>query len=355
MSMLPKTIAKKIVSWYSKNARSLPWRETKDPYLIWLSEIILQQTTVKQGTDYYLKFAERYPNVRQLAVAPIDDVLKLWQGLGYYSRARNLHFAAQQIMETHGGVFPNTYDEIIKLKGVGPYTAAAISSFAYDLSYPVVDGNVIRFMSRLYGIQKAVDLGPTKKEIESKAKALIQTQRPEVFNQAVMEFGALQCVPKNPNCNSCPLKKQCQANKLNIVSQIPFKLKKIKKKNRFFKFAFIVDANNHTYIQKRHEKDIWQGLYQFPLEENLEVNDALPKLKSLELEIIRTEVVVSKVYKQPLTHQNIHAQFYKIYTNKILSNQGNETYKYIDVKDLNNYAWPKIIDLYFNDLCITLF
>jgi len=355
MSKTLKNTADKIVAWYKIHARNLPWRHTKDPYKIWLSEIILQQTTVAQGTKYYLNFAEKYPTIKSFSKAPIDDILKLWQGLGYYSRARNMHFTAQKIMDNYDGIFPKEHKEILKLKGVGPYTAAAIASFAYNLSYPVVDGNVLRFMSRFYAIEKAIDLSETKKIIEKKANGLLKTQEPSVFNQAIMEFGALVCKAKNPTCEKCVLVKDCKSYKKDIVNKLPFKAKKITKKKRFFKFIFFASHDNKTIISKRSKKDIWQGLYQFPIQEFDSLTLDIPQLKTLGISILKDNIYPSKIYKQQLTHQTIHAQFYKIYIEGPVADICQSNQVIIKIEDLNKYAWPKIIDLYLNDLSLTLF
>jgi len=347
--------SKSIVSWYLKNARDLPWRHTTDPYLIWISEIVLQQTTVNQGLDYYKRFIQAFPNIKSLAKAKEDKVLKLWQGLGYYSRAKNLHFTAQHIVNNFGGIFPETHEEILKLKGVGPYTAAAISSFAYNLKHAVVDGNVIRVISRIYGITDPVDQTKTKKEIEKIAASLIEKQEPNVYNQAIMEFGALNCTYKNPSCDSCPVSKKCVAFTEKQVASIPFKKNKIKKRHRFFKYLFIVDADNNTLISKRSKKDIWQGLYEFPLQEFDALTTKNPDLSFLNINNNDCQILVSKLFKQTLSHQWINAQFYKISYSKKLKNPDSTRYHLVKQTKLKQYAWPKVIDLYFNDLSITLF
>ncbi|MDB4438980.1 A/G-specific adenine glycosylase [bacterium] len=356
----PTLTAKDIVTWYSKNARDLPWRKTIDPYKIWLSEIILQQTTVAQGTSYYLKFISVYPTLTDLASAPIDDVLKNWQGLGYYSRARNLHFSANYIINECNGIFPNNYIDLLKLKGVGAYTAAAISSFSYKENKVVVDGNVIRVISRLYGINEAVDNPKVLKLIKEKAQQLCDTQSPEVFNQAIMEFGALQCKAKNPNCKSCPLQKSCIAYKKNIQDQIPFKAKRIKKTNRYFKYCFFIIDNSKTLIIKRSEKDIWQGLYEFPLLELEALEEEHGFVMPKNIKIRPSEVLTSKIFKHQLTHQTIRAVFYKTYIsqadyNLMLKKGVFNNYLLINVENINKYALPRLIDLYLNDLSITLF
>jgi A/G-specific adenine glycosylase len=349
-----KKLSNKLISWYEVNARDLPWRHHSDPYIIWISEIILQQTTIRQGLDYYNKFVAAYPNVHALADASEDQVLKLWEGLGYYSRARNLHYTAQHISRELDGVFPATYKDLLKLKGVGPYTAAAIASFAYNLAHVVVDGNVIRFVSRLFGITKAVDLKPTLDEIQTKASHLLSYQEPSVFNQAIMEIGATCCTYKNPNCKECPVANFCVAKKNNIISSIPLKSKKIVKKKRFFYFFHVVDQGGQTIIQKRTDSDIWKGLYQFPLQEVVSF-DVSPNISFLDIDTQDYDVKKSKLFKQTLTHQYINAQFIIIQLPHSIDKVDQESYILTDNSKLKEYAWPKIIDLYFKDLSITLF
>jgi A/G-specific adenine glycosylase len=229
----------KLVSWYQVNKRDLPWRNTANAYYIWLSEIILQQTRVAQGMPYYLSFVKAYPKIEDLANAPEDEVLKMWQGLGYYSRARNLHFTAKDIAANYGGKFPNDYQKILKLKGVGTYTAAAITSFAFDLPYAVVDGNVVRALSRIFGINTPFDTTIGKKQFKELTQELLIKENPSVYNQAIMEFGAMQCKPKSPDCSVCPMRDFCEAYNNNTIAELPVKSKKIKVKNRFLHFLMI--------------------------------------------------------------------------------------------------------------------
>jgi len=349
-----KYLSNKIVNWYNKNARKLPWRDTTDPYIIWISEIVLQQTTVNQGLEYFNRFILAFPNVIALAQATEDQVLKLWEGLGYYSRARNLHFTAKHIYNNLDGVFPNTYNDLLVLKGVGPYTASAIASFAYNLPHVVVDGNVIRLISRLWGIEEAVDIKTTLNKIGTIGSQLISYQEPAIFNQAIMEIGALCCTYRNPQCNQCPVSKSCIARKKGLISSIPYKSKKIVKKKRYFYYYHIVDKNNNTYIQKRSEEDIWKGLYQFPLQEVSGYNIE-PNLSFLSIEDVKFETFKSKIFKQTLTHQYIHAQFLILKIPYSIKEKDDLPYIICGNDDLNTFAWPKVIDLYFKDLSITLF
>ncbi len=265
-----------IIFWYHQNKRDLPWRDTQNPYKIWLSEIILQQTRVAQGMPYYQKFVENFPTVQELANADEETVLRLWQGLGYYSRARNLHAAAKYISEELNGIFPTTYIEIKKLKGVGDYTAAAISSFAFDEVQAVVDGNVYRVLARFFGIEKDITSSEEKKEFRELAQKLISTKEPAIYNQSIMEFGALQCVPKNPNCKNCPLQENCTAFAKNLIEKLPVKSKKTVVKDRFMHYLVFVNgeesnkkdkdnknSEKKVLVHKRQEGDIWQGLYDF--------------------------------------------------------------------------------------------
>src|ERR1051325_11203457 len=256
-----------IAAWYKANKRDLPWRNVRDPYLIWLSEIILQQTRVEQGLPYYFRFAEKYPTVHHLAKAKEAEVMKLWQGLGYYSRARNLHAAAKHIAFELNGKFPATFHEVLRLKGVGTYTAAAIASFAYGEAQAVVDGNVYRLLSRYFGIKAPIDSTKGKKQFLELASSLLDRKDPGTHNQAIMEFGARQCVPKNPSCGTCPLGNSCFARAKKKVNMLPVKEKKTKISERHFHY-FLVRHRGYVWINHRSGKDIWKGLYDLPLIES---------------------------------------------------------------------------------------
>ena len=347
-----KSHSKAIVKWYRQHARDLPWRKTQDPYHIWLSEIMLQQTTVRQGTDYYLRFLEKFPTIAALAAAPQSAVLKQWEGLGYYSRARNLHATAQHIHTNLEGQFPTEYEEIIKLKGIGEYTAAAIASFVYGLPYVVVDGNVLRVMSRLYGITDPVDLTTTKKTIKALAQALLEQQEPAEFNQAIMEFGALNCTYKKPNCPDCPLQKNCLAYQKNLVAELPIKSKKIKKRKRYFVFHMIIDNKDQVLIEQRGPKDVWQGLYQLPLVEMTgpieEERDLMPLVQQLNLNLIAT----SDRHKQLLTHQQLSCWFLEYRAKgtfqKLLTPAQKSNYEIIPLSQLSDWPFPKVINTYLD-------
>ena len=303
-----------ILNWYSRNKRDLPWRQTENPYHIWLSEIILQQTRVNQGLPYYLKFVEEYPSVHDLANADEREVLRVWQGLGYYSRARNLHKCAKIISENHNGIFPNNFKELLNLPGIGNYTAAAIASIAFGEKVAVVDGNVYRVLSRIYGIENDISSGKEQKVFQEKASILISEKYPADFNQSMMEFGALQCVPKNPDCSICPFHDQCFANKNEMQAQLPVKIKKVKVRKRHFHY-FVFEMNGRLALRERLGNDIWRGLYDFHLIEN-EKPSSWEELSSSDvIEMLKNDILSvdeSVEYKHILTHQRIFATFHTI-------------------------------------------
>lgn len=307
-----------VTRWYSNNKRILPWRQTKDPYYIWLSEIILQQTQVKQGLPYYEVFVSKYPSVFDLANAKENDVLKLWQGLGYYSRARNLHTTAKHIVSDLNGVFPNNYKDLLKLKGVGDYTASAIASICFNENTAVVDGNVYRVLSRYFEIDTPINSSKGAKEFKDLAQKLIDKKNPAEFNQAIMEFGAVQCRPKNPDCNICPLNSGCMAFNKNRIHELPFKIKSAKAKKRHFNFLVFISKDQKTILEKREGKGIWQNLYQFPLIEttreqsngsfkNYIKSHHLLKNRSFELVLYNKDVIIHK-----LSHQHLYTKFWII-------------------------------------------
>ena len=289
-----------LIKWYDKHKRDLPWRHTRDPYKIWLSEIILQQTRVAQGLSYYQKFVSTHPTVSSLASASEEEVLSLWKGLGYYSRARNLLKTARQVQDEFKGKFPSTYNELIKLTGVGPYTAAAISSFCFDEPRAVLDGNVFRVLSRLYDIDTPINTTKGQKEFGELAEAMLNSKSPAKHNQAMMEFGALQCAPKNPQCPSCPVLVECVSHNKGTIEARPQKVKKVKKKKRYFLYTVFIDRKNKkVYLKKRTEKDIWLNLYDFHLVECKSQEDFDARIKS--------KRVITK--KHLLTHQTLYVGF----------------------------------------------
>ena len=344
----------KLTYWYSNNKRDLPWRNTQNPYHIWLSEIILQQTQVKQGLPYYDAFIKQYPTVFDLANASEEEVLKLWQGLGYYSRARNLHTTAKYVAFELNGHFPNNYKDLLKLKGVGDYTASAIASIAFNEVAAVVDGNVYRVLSRYFGIKTPINSTDGIKEFKKLASNLIDKEQPAKFNQAIMEFGATQCKPKNPNCTVCPLNDSCIALQKDMIEFLPVKLKKTKVKTRFFNFLVCIDNNKNTFLEKRTSKGIWQNLYQFPLLEShkslsseefhlLNTEDSVLNNLKFDYSLYNTE---DKVHK--LSHQHLYTKFWIIETKELPNNS-------IAIKEIKNYPVPVLISSFidafnFNDL-----
>lgn len=339
--------SKNVINWYSDNKRDLPWRHTVNPYFIWLSEIILQQTQVKQGLPYYKSFVKTFPTVYDLAKSDEQTVLKLWQGLGYYSRARNLHFTAKYIVNELGGNFPNSYSEIIKLKGIGDYTASAIASIAFGETTAVVDGNVYRVLSRFFGIETPINSTKGIKEFKALATELIDKREPATFNQAIMEFGAQQCKPKKPYCIICPLQSGCVAFLKNQTSGLPVKLKKIKIRHRYFNYLVIIDQHKNTIIEQRTEKGIWQNLYQFPLIESKESIDVyefekeiskhrLIKNLKFQINLFNEKDVIHK-----LSHQHLHTKFWIIETDPI-------TEKSISAENLKDYPVPALISEFIN-------
>lgn len=311
-----------LIYWYLQNQRDLPWRKTKNPYFIWLSEIMLQQTRVAQGLEYYKKFTTEFPSIFDLANADESTVLKLWQGLGYYSRARNLHFTAKHIVNEFNGEFPSTYAEIIKLKGIGDYTASAIASFAFNEATAVVDGNVYRVLSRYFGIDTPINSSKGIKEFKTLAQSLIDDKEPANYNQAIMEFGAIQCKPKKPLCMFCPLADSCVALQKNLIDKLPVKEKKIKIKHRYFNYLVIKTEDNTTILSERKGKGIWQGLYQFPLIESdtsMNQNELIGKSEFEAL--LPQETTISLFNKKEivhkLSHQHLHTKFWIVETKSL--------------------------------------
>ena len=332
--------AYQIIKWYKKNKRVLPWRKTKDPYVIWISEIILQQTKVNQGLPYFNKFIDSFPDINTLAKSNEETILKLWQGLGYYSRARNLHFTAKFIVNELNGVFPNNYDELIKLKGIGKYTAAAISSFAFNEKKAVVDGNVYRILSRYHKIKAPIDSTIGQKLFEQIATDSLPKKNHSLYNQAIMDFGALQCIPKNPNCQCCPLKPKCIAYGEKVVGSFPFKTKKNKIKKRWFNF-FVITDRKFIYLEKRTENDIWRNLYQFPMiEQKLQTPNPFENLTKKAIHSNN----LSRIHL--LSHQKINANFWSFELDFLPKNKN---YLSVKVESLKNYPVPKIVENFINE------
>ena len=343
---MPKSssyFSKNLILWYLAHKRDLPWRTTAIPYYIWLSEIILQQTRVEQGLPYYKAFVSKYPTVNKLANAAEQEVLKLWQGLGYYSRARNLHATAKYVSNELNGVFPTSYRELIKLKGVGDYTASAIASICFNEATAVVDGNVYRALARYFGIATPINSSLGIKEFKNLAQQLIDVDKPGNHNQALMEFGARQCKPQNPNCDVCIFNDSCVALQQKKISELPVKLKKTKVKNIYFNYIVLISENKNTFLQKRIGKGIWQNLYEFPLIET-EKNFKLEELDSLHIfqDVSRKFEINSLIlYNEvpilhKLSHRNIYTRFWIAETSK-------NNYKAISISQIETYPVPKLI------------
>jgi len=338
---------KKLITWYLQNKRSMPWRETTDPYRIWLSEIILQQTRVAQGLPYYLSFTSQYPTVFDLAKAEEEQVLKLWQGLGYYSRARNLHTTAKYIANDLNGVFPDNYKDLLKLKGVGDYTASAIASICYEEVVPVVDGNVYRVLSRYFNVDTPINSTKGIKEFKKIAFEFIDPEQPATYNQAIMEFGALQCKPQNPYCIVCPLNDSCESLKKGTVASLPVKIKKLKVKKRYFNYLIFSVNDQQTIIRQRIGKGIWQNLYEFPLiESEKDVGLAYIKehanfkslLKNIDYEITLFESEF-KIHK--LSHQHLYTRFYIIKTD--MKPEISDELSLVEMQKISEYPVPILL------------
>lgn len=348
--------ADSILNWYAKNKRDLPWRETKNPYKIWLSEIILQQTRVKQGLPYYEKFVDAYPKIEDLATADEQNVLRLWQGLGYYSRARNLHAAARFVQNELEGVFPESYKELLKMKGVGNYTAAAIASFAYNEKVAVVDGNVFRVLARVFGVSTDIASHKGAKEFGELAKTLLPDKDADTYNQGIMEFGALQCTPQKPDCMYCPMQAGCVAYLEGKQKELPVKIKKVKVKNRYFHYLIFYYKNNEEIfigMKQRDRGDIWSGLYDFWLEEKPKLQDTEALLNEADLaNKIRDKYIIAKesvVYKHVLTHQRIHARFHHLeIQTKDSVPQLPENLHFFKASEIAELPKPVLIDNYLN-------
>lgn len=345
-------ISRTLKKWYSQNKRDLPWRENKNPYRIWVSEVILQQTRIDQGTDYYLRFIQKFPDIFSLATATIDEVLKYWQGLGYYSRARNLHIAANQLVDEHNGEFPSEYHQILKLKGIGKYTAGAIASIAFNLPFPAVDGNVRRIYTRLYGIEGNTNTYSELTTIEDLVLETIDKEHPGDFNQSLMDFGSLVCKPRNPQCHICPLSEKCSAYSQNRVSEFPAIYKKPKLRTRYF-YYLVFTYNEKFFIEQRIEEDIWKLLYQFPLiEENkkLDMSQLITEIeKKFQKENTKFEIEsVSNEMKHILSHQRIFARFIEIKISDPGFLTAKTGIKMIPYQEIINYAIPRLIDRFVN-------
>ena len=356
---LKRFFSKHLLVWAEGIQRPLPWKYIDNAYHILLSEYILQQTRARQALPYYTKFIKAFPTVRDLANADQDVVLKVWQGLGYYSRARNLHFAANQIMNDFNGRVPDNFEDLKKLKGVGDYTAAAVASFAFNRANAVVDGNVYRVLSRFFTIDEDFYSSTGKKLYTKLANDLIDKNKPAVYNQAIMDFGAIQCIPKNPNCSSCILKTKCISYRINAISKYPPPKRKIKKKIRYFHFIVLRDKMGEILIKQRVENDIWKGLYDFPLIEKYSPGmipkTVIEKFIYSKLQIQGQNITYNSSVElsQVLTHQKIYSTFYLIDITK--HKKQTEPYFLLNPKNLSKFAFPKSIDCYLKDNYLNLY
>lgn len=336
-----------LVEWYAANKRILPWRDTGNPYYIWVSEVILQQTRVAQGFDYYLRFINTFPTVYDLARADIDRVLKVWQGLGYYTRARNMHATAKEIVEKYNGAFPRTYKELIKLKGVGDYTASAIAAFAFGEPVAAVDGNVYRIFARLFGVDTPIDTQKGKQELKAIADSMLDKDRPGVYNQAIMDFGGTVCMPKKPSCLTCPVMEICSAFRNRMVDRYPVKSKTIKKTERYLTYI-IPQKGEQTYITKRIKDDIWKSLYEFPLIETDRQMEVAEIVETDSWARLFEGKAVDVLYfstpkKYMLSHQRIFARFVVVRINEE-SQLLKENFSAIELSEIHNYSTSRLIE-----------
>jgi len=353
-SIVPEnvTFSQKLIQWYHRHHRDLPWRRTTDPYKIWLSEIILQQTRVVQGMPYYLRFVENYPTVQSLARADEQDVLRLWQGLGYYSRARNLHHTARQVVAEFGGDFPDSYVELLKLKGVGEYTAAAIASFAFNEAVPAVDGNVFRVLARIFGIKTDITHSSAKGVFTAAARRLIPADDPATFNQALIEFGAIQCQPVAPDCLLCPFNDSCYAFAHGAQNLLPVKSKKAKAKNRYLNYI-VVEMDGQLAMKERSAKDVWKGLYDFPLietsQEASEPDDLAGSTQLNQWVAANRLSVPQKTYVHLLTHQKLYVKFWEIEVSSVQAGELPDCASFYNEAQIEALPKPILIDAYIKE------
>lgn len=348
MSFTTPNFSNTLTDWYLDHRRSMPWRSTTDPYKIWISEILLQQTRVAQGLPYYLAFTEAFPSIFDLASASENEVLKLWQGLGYYSRARNLHHSAKYIANELNGDFPNTYQDLLTLKGVGDYTASAIASICFNEPTAVVDGNVFRVLSRIFGIATPINSTSGKKEFKALATKLIDSKNPSTHNQAIMEFGALQCKPRDPLCNTCPFSSSCIAFQQNRIKELPVKLKKNKVRTRHFNYLIFISDDHKTILQQRTGKGIWENLYEFPLIESEKEETPKDFAQNEDLKKLTKTNKITLYNEQPiqhlLSHQKLLAKFWIIPTEKLPGKEFSKKYVVTKIAQLNNYPIPTLLE-----------
>lgn len=342
---------KALTVWYNHSKRELPWRNSRNPYEIWVSEVIMQQTRVQQGTSYYHNFLISFPDVESLANAKEEEVLKVWQGLGYYSRARNMHFAAKTILSEHKGKFPDDYDSLKKLKGIGDYSAAAIASIAFGLPYAVVDGNVYRVLSRLFGITTPIDTSTGKKEFYRVAQMLLDTDDPGEFNQALMEFGAIHCLPNQPLCLNCPLSMKCHAFINQSVAILPVKSKQIRQRARYLNYLYVLQSEG-IFLEQRGAKDIWRNMYQLPLIETTMPTSAEEIICSGQWKTIFANLnfTIEKIFPEQvhlLTHQKLYIRFFSV---RLEDGVYPEHLVFVDQADLARLPVPKPVENFLRQM-----
>ncbi|GHC45993.1 A/G-specific adenine glycosylase [Ulvibacter litoralis] len=359
MLLKPTFFRKNLISWYLVHKRELPWRSTRDPYAIWLSEIILQQTRVAQGLPYYERFLRAFPTVEDLAAASEEKILKLWQGLGYYSRARNLHFTAKYIVDELHGVFPTTYKELLTLKGVGDYTASAIASICYNEPAAVVDGNVYRVLSRVFGISTPVNTTEGIKQFKALAQELVDEKDPGTFNQASMEFGARYCVPQNPDCKSCIFNSICDAYASELVGTLPVKLKKTTVRKRYFNYIVVLSEAHKTILQQRSGKGIWQQLYEFPLIETKKDLTYAELIVMNEFKELSEELCVEDIslYNDTLiihklSHQHLYTRFWIAESNGFDVKASFPEKTEVAIAEIEEYAVPVLIENFISEFSV---
>lgn len=350
-SRSPELFRETLYSWHAGIHRPMPWVGEKDPYRIWVSEVILQQTRVDQGLSYYHRFLDAFPDLEHLAAASEEHLFKVWEGLGYYSRARNMQFTARQLVAQQGGKFPTTYEGLLELKGIGPYTAAAIASFAFALPQVVVDGNVLRIISRIWGISDSMDAAPGKRRVHEVATGILDMRQPGRFNQALMDFGAVQCVPQRPDCSVCPFSDQCAAFSSNMVAALPSKKGKTARRNRYFHYLLPIHEGN-TWVRQRPVGDIWAGLYEFPMLETAGMElDTLQwnTLDWMDADSGCQPHSPSPVFRQTLSHQQVFARFWKMELSMIPTS-ATEEWERIPLSELTTRPFPRLIRWYIDTL-----
>jgi len=349
----PISFRKKLLTWSEEHPRYLPWTNISDPYAIWISEVVLQQTRAEQAIPYFHKLMKSFPTLAHLANSSLDDLLLIWEGLGYYSRARNLYKAAKWIQVELNGVFPNSYSEILKLPGVGDYTAAAIASFAFKLAFPVVDGNVVRVLGRLFGVETSFHSTEGRKQFYQLANQFLDQKVPDLYNQAIMDFGATHCLPSNPLCHSCPFQLHCTAYKIGRIQDFPVKKSRQKSSEKFLHYFLIQDLQDRILIRQRDDASIWKNLFELPglfldQEKTLTSQQIKKYIRQCGIEINNYKILKIRQYHHLLTHLKLNIKFYIIYCDSLKDQITNNKNQMVEIKTLSKYAFPKIIRLFLD-------